>query len=159
MIVPWKHNPRYGLELSYIRGMGWLKPCSLVEDWGCALAYAKTYRIGNYRGVDGTAGKADVIADLSTYRSDAPGVFMRHILEHNYDWREILQNALDSFRERMVLILYRPMQDLEKVVLKKPIEIDLPRFALLEMLKPTLRGIEVLDGATHGHETLFYLSK
>lgn len=159
MIVPWKHNKRYGLERSYVRGMEWLAPCGLVEDWGCALAYAKNYRVGPYIGIDGTAGAADVIADLSTYRSEAPGIFMRHILEHNHDWREILKNALDSFRDRMTLILYRPMQDFEKVVLEKPVEIDLPRFVLVEMVKRHLRGIEIIEGAKHGHETLFYLSK
>jgi hypothetical protein len=139
--------------------MEWLAPCDLVEDWGCALAYAKNYRIGAYRGIDGTAGKADVVADLSTYQSDTEGLFMRHILEHNRDWRDILNNALQSFTNRMTLILYRPMQDFEKVVLKKPMELDLPRFDLVHKLRPYLAGIEIVDGATHGHETIFYLEK
>lgn len=159
MIVPWKHNPRYGQERSYVRGMEWLTPCNLVEDWGCALAYAKSYRIGDYRGIDGTPGKADVIADLSIYRSEVEGIFMRHILEHNYDWRVILQNALASFTKRMTLILYRPMQDTEKVVLEKPVELDLPRFALVRTLAPFLQSFEIIEGAKHGHETIFYLEK
>jgi len=33
---------------------------------------------------------------------------MRHVLEHNYDWVRILDNALASFNERMVLILFTP---------------------------------------------------
>lgn len=159
MIVPWKHNPRYGQERSYVRGMEWLGTCQLVEDWGCALAYAKNYCIGDYRGIDGTAGKADVIADLSTYKSEVDGVFMRHILEHNFDWRDILGNALQSFTKRMTLILYRPMQDTEKVISSKPVEIDLPRFNLLDRLLPYLRSFEIIEGATHGHETIFYLEK
>ena len=36
---------------------------------------------------------------------------MRHILEHNYRWPEILDNALASFAERMVLILFTPVGD------------------------------------------------
>lgn len=159
MIVPWKHNKRYGQERSYVAGMQWLSTCALVEDWGCALAYAKNYCTTAYRGIDGTKGAAEIIADLSTYRSDAPGIFMRHILEHNHDWRDVLLNALESFQERMTLILYRPLQHTEKVVLEKPVELDLPRFALVRMLQPFIAGIEIVEGATHGHETIFYLEK
>jgi hypothetical protein len=159
MIVPWRHNPRYGQERSYVKGMQWLAPCALVEDWGCALAYAKNYRIGDYRGIDGTPGKADVVADLSTYRSEVEGIFMRHILEHNYDWRVILQNALASFTKRMTLILYRPMQQREAVILTKPVELDLPRDELMEMVSDHLIDNERIEPATHGYETMFYLEK
>lgn len=159
MIVPWKHNKRYGQEQSYQVGMDWLATCDLVEDWGCALAYAKRFRKGRYRGIDGTAGAADQVVDLSTYRSAAQGIFMRHILEHNHDWRVILTNALESFEKRMSLILYRPMRDTERVVLEKPVELDLPRFELTRMVQPFLAGIEIVEGATHGHETIFYLER
>lgn len=159
MIVPWKHNKRYGVERTYVAGMEWLAPCELVEDWGCALAHAKTYCKTAYRGVDGTAGKADIVADLSAYRSSVEGVFMRHILEHNHDWRVILDNALNSFTKRMALILYRPLQHTEKVVLTKPVELDLPRFALTRMVQPYLAGIEIVEGAVHGHETILYLEQ
>ena len=33
---------------------------------------------------------------------------MRHVLEHNVDWRHILENALRSFRRRMVLVVFTP---------------------------------------------------
>ena len=36
---------------------------------------------------------------------------MRHVLEHNVDWRRILANAVASFRKRMVLIIFTPMSD------------------------------------------------
>ena len=38
------------------------------------------------------------------YRSSVPGIFMRHILEHNYEWARVLDSALASFTQRMALI-------------------------------------------------------
>jgi hypothetical protein len=51
------------------------------------------------------------VVDLVAYRSTVPGLFMRHILEHNYAWAQILDNALASFTERMALILFTPEQE------------------------------------------------
>jgi hypothetical protein len=33
---------------------------------------------------------------------------MRHVLEHNTHWREILTNAIASFQEKMALIMFTP---------------------------------------------------
>ena len=163
MIVPWQkwQRPRYGQEDSYVKGMKWLEPCSMVEDWGCGkMAYAKKYRDGPYIGIDGTGPTADMIADLSTYRSQVPGLFMRGILEHNHDWRVILQNALDSFTQRMFLMLYRPLQDEEKVIIQEqPVELDLPRDELMGMVNEFHIASDRIDGATHGYETCLYLEK
>lgn len=159
MIVPWKHNARYGQEESYKVGMQWLADCDLVEDWGCALCYAKNYRVGPYRGIDGTPGKADVIADLSTYTSKVEGIHMRGILEHNYDWRVILQNALDSFTKRMSLMLYVPLQRVEEVRSRKPVEIALPAEEVFRMLACLVSDMRIVCGAAHGYETIFLLEK
>ena len=161
-IVKWDKwtQKRYGQEMSYILGMDWLKSCKLVEDWGCSLCYAKKFRQGDYRGIDGTAGKADVVADLSTYKSDTPGLFMRAVLCHNYDWRDILQNALDSFTERMFLMIYRPLQAKQKVIIpKNPVELDLPRDELVAMVKPYLVFESRVEPSAHGHEVIFFLEK
>lgn len=158
MIVPWNHNKRYGVEETYERGMRWLDSCELVEDWGCALAYAKKFRKGAYRGVDGTAGAADEVVDLSSYVSSVPGIFMRHILEHNHDWKRILKNAIESFTEKMTLILYRPTQAQLRVVREaNPVELDLPTSDLLDILGPHIHHFEAIYPAAHGHETIFYL--
>lgn len=99
----------YGRSLSYRLGLEWLEPCDLVEDWGCGLGWARTLvEPERYRGVDGSPGHADVVADLCEYRSDVPGVFMRHVLEHNYRWPEILDNAVASFTRRMSIVLFTP---------------------------------------------------
>ena len=41
---------------------------------------------------------------------------MRHILEHNYEWARILDNALASFTERMALILFTPEQEVTEEI-------------------------------------------
>ena len=41
---------------------------------------------------------------------------MRHVLEHNIEWRRILANALESFRNRMVLIIFTPFGDRTRVM-------------------------------------------
>jgi hypothetical protein len=100
----------YGLSITYQLGADWLAACPLVEDWGCGRGYLTTFiERDRYRGVDGSPGSfADIAVDLSDYRSDAPGVFMRHVLEHDYRWPRILANALTSARERMFLAIFTP---------------------------------------------------
>src|SRR5262245_10132328 len=51
---------------------------------------------------------ADKIVDLCTYRSNAPGILMRHILEHNYDWEKILISAVRSFQQEICLGIFTP---------------------------------------------------
>ena len=56
-----------------------------------------------YVGLDGTSPFADRVVDLRAHRSSADCIFMRHVLEHNVEWRKILHGAVNSFRKRMVL--------------------------------------------------------
>ena len=84
---------------------------NVIEDWGCGFGGFKQYiREGQeYIGVDGSKSKyVDKIVDLETYRSRVDAVHMRHILEHNPNWEVVLQNALASFKKRMVLTLVTP---------------------------------------------------
>ena len=106
MNEPWP----YGDTTSYEIGAAWLADCALIEDWGCGAGWLSTLiSSGRYRGIDGTASAhCSEVVDLVYYRSSVPAVFMRHILEHNYEWSAILDNALASFTERMVLILFTP---------------------------------------------------
>jgi hypothetical protein len=101
----------YGASGSYQRGADWLADCARVEDWGCGTGWLRTLvPAQRYWGVDGTASPfADAVVDLAVYRSQVEGVFMRHVLEHNHDWQQVLDNAVASFTQRMVLILFTPM--------------------------------------------------
>lgn len=90
-------------------GMDWLAPCRFVEDWGCGDGYARRYRDGKYLGIDGTPGQGvDWVADLRRFRSHTNGIFMRHVLEHNWDWQLILANLLGSFTYRAAVVTFTP---------------------------------------------------
>jgi hypothetical protein len=41
---------------------------------------------------------------------------MRHVLEHNYDWKLILENACNSFTQKMCLVLFTPFSDETKEI-------------------------------------------
>ena len=100
---------RYGDTITYRLAAVFLNGLDL-QDWGCGLAFFKQFVTnGKYTGVDGTWSKwCDVHADLGEYRSSTPGLHMRHVIEHNVQWQKVLDNALASFTERMVLTLFTP---------------------------------------------------
>jgi hypothetical protein len=102
----------FGDDVTYRTGAEWLAECSLVQDWGCGKGGLRHFiEPQRYWGIDGSATPfADEIADLAAYRSQTPGLFMRHVLEHDYRWRDILDNAVASFTERMVLVIFTPLQ-------------------------------------------------
>ena len=104
----------FGDSDSYQIGAEFLADCQTVEDWGCGLGWFASVRGGNCVGVDGSRSPfADRHADLVEYTSDVDGIFMRHVLEHNYEWRRILANALRSFRKKLVLAIFTPWSDSE----------------------------------------------
>jgi len=100
-------------ETTYRAAAEWLDAvCDRVEDWGCGDAYAKRFFTrATYRGVDGSRGPADVIADLQGYRSDTDGILLRHVLEHNRNWRIVLDNALRSAWKRVAIVLFTPFSE------------------------------------------------
>lgn len=107
---------------------------------------------------------ADRIADLETYRTTCEGLLLRHVLEHNYRWRDILDNALVSFTRRLVLILFTPLAESEAELARCGLtgvpDLSLPetelrrRLAAFEVLTRTVRS------RTHyGGETVFLVSR
>lgn len=89
----------------------WLSGLALVEDWGCGTAWARDYINSPYVGLDGAWSRwCDSQVDLRTYTSQVPGIFMRHVLEHNADWRVIASNFAKSWVQRAALILFIPPQ-------------------------------------------------
>jgi len=117
MIGKWSYRDvkqfAYGDETSYRKGMAFLDGHGTIEDWGCGTAYAKRFATRSaYVGIDGSPSDyRDKSADLATYRSHTDCIFMRHVLEHNFEWRAILRNAIASFERRMVLIIFTPFGD------------------------------------------------
>lgn len=101
----------YGNSQTYRLGGEALADCAVVEDWGCGLGWFKQYLSPTVRyiGVDGSRSPhAEIIDDLVLRRSEVEGVYMRGILEHNYDWELILDNALASYTKRFVLVTFTP---------------------------------------------------
>lgn len=111
-----KNVEPYGLTSSYRVGAEFLFDCETVEDWGCGKGWFRTVVNSEtkYIGLDGSHNKfVDKHVDLESYISNVEGVFMRHVLEHNYGWENVLSNALKSFTKKMVLIIFTPWSESE----------------------------------------------
>ncbi len=104
----------YGDPESYLLATQWTADCALVEDWGCGGGWLRQFIVppDRYRGIDGSKSPyADIVTDLTTYRSCVPGIVLRYVLEHNYDWARILDNAVTSFTSRLFIALYTSLAD------------------------------------------------
>lgn len=107
----------YGTEESYFIPGVWLGGLNEVEDWGCGLGFAKRFLPHTrYIGIDGSPNPhVDVVTDLRFYRSAAEGILLRHVLDHNWCWEQILSNAIASFRRQMAIVIWLPMVQGEAV--------------------------------------------
>lgn len=103
----------YDDETTYKKGMAFIDGFGIVEDWGCGTAYAKRFVTkSQYIGIDGSQSNfTDRVVDLREYTSNPEYIFMRHVLEHNYDWKKVLANAVSSFKKRMVLVIFTPFSN------------------------------------------------
>lgn len=101
----------FGDTVTYQMCADWLADCRTVEDWGCGKGWAKgLFRADQYVGVDGSRTPyADIVTDLADYRSDVDGIMVRHVLEHDPAWRDILTNAISSARLRLAIVLFTPL--------------------------------------------------
>lgn len=160
MIGRWAYTDPidYGLEDTYLIGMDWLSGCASVEDWGCGGGGAKRFCKVPYVGIDGSAGPCtDKIVDLRYFQSAAPGLFMRHVLEHNRDWKAVLTNALTSFTKRMSLIMFLGWEKETHLVTTYSSGIVLIAFKesdIIDPIKPYL-----VSRASVGEETVLMLEK
>jgi hypothetical protein len=154
----------YDEETTYVKGMEFLDGHGKIEDWGCGTAFARRFaKRSKYVGIDSSASDyLDIKADLQDYKSDADCVFMRHVLEHNWGWRKILRNAIESFRRRMVLVIFTPFDERETKLEDRD---GVPDFALdkTEILS-YFAGLDVREErlktrTEHGEETIFYVEK
>lgn len=167
MIGLWRHDqPKvFGSRDTYVAAAKWLEPCRDIADWGCGQRGFEPF-IGtrDYLGIDGSGPHADVVADLVEYRGCSEGILLRHVLEHNEQWRDVLRNALDSFWVRMVVVLSVRPGEVEEVLWREdgsarrsasgPIPtIRLPAEELADLMHPLLRAIDV-----EANETIYYIA-
>jgi hypothetical protein len=152
----------YGKGFEYMSGLH-------IEDWGCGLGWMRKYvPPEHYVGVDGSnTPHADKVVDLCEYRSSVEGIFMRHVLEHNARWRDILRNAAASYTKRLVLVLFTPIQVETRRLTMYAFtpgvlipDIGFAKEDILRELRPHVEREETLRTETHyGVEHIFYCQK
>lgn len=156
----------YGDVTTYKKAIDFLEDgCEIIHDWGCGAGFAGTLvKKAQYVGIDGSWSRmAHVIADLREFRNEVDGILMRHILEHNFDWKLVLENALASFKKKFVLILFTPFVEATREIAMN--EIGVPDMAfrkedLTGLLKPFRFTEESLKTNTqYGVEHIFYITK
>lgn len=153
---------RYGhSDVSYIKAAEFLND-GPVEDWGCGACYAKKFFNSSYIGVDGTNDFCDIQADLRYYKSNIHGILLRHVLEHNVDWKLILQNALDSC-DKLALVIYTPFVN-ETIVTPIPdyegvVDICFRKSDITNLLPKYKEEVVESPNVAHNHntETIFYV--
>lgn len=104
----------YGGPHSYVEIAKFVEDCYEIEDWGCGGGRMRDYLLPHpahaYTGIDGSLTPYGKLADLTRYRSECDAVILRHVLEHNYDWQLILDNAFASARRKVAVVLFTPLQ-------------------------------------------------
>lgn len=163
---------RYGETITYELGYDFLKDCNTIEDWGCGTGGFKRFIKNDikYIGIDGSITPfADIKVDLTSYISNVDGIFMRHVLEHNYEWKNILNNACKSFKDKMCLILFTPLRDDKTIEISHNLKhgVDVPDLSfkkdeLLEIFENygIKYRIEILNTSTgYNIEYVIYLEK
>jgi len=165
---------RYSDTVTYQLGYDFLKDCSNIEDWGCGTGGFKRFftneNANKYIGIDGSITPfSDIKADLTQYTSKVEGIFMRHILEHNYEWKNILNNACKSFNKKMCLVLFTPFSENETKEIAHNLQhgVDVPDLSfnkneLIKIftsynIKYKLESVNTLTG--YNIEHIFYLEK
>lgn len=159
------------------------KSIATVEDWGCGAAIFRKYLnpTTTYVGIDGSnTGHQSKIADLCTYTSQVDAVYMQHVLEHNWRWKEMLAHVLESFTKRAVIVIFTPWhegKETEKVIAMNQMTVDisvpdlaLSKSALLSILDDynashrsamiSFQVVELVPSKTlYGLEHVLYLEK
>lgn len=158
------HAPQYGAIDTYQIAAEWLDGHGTVFDWGCGKGFSRQFfRQSQWIGIDGTFSR-DANVDLAGVQVHCDSILMRHVLEHNPDtWRRIMQNALNSFLIRMVLVTFTPFADETHVFKTERYgETELPylRFRKAELTE-MMGGLLVEDRAveTTHPEHVFFLEK
>ena len=158
---------RYGNTITYKLSADFLKDMNEVEDWGCGTGGFKRFYNGKYVGIDGSGNPfVDKVVDLRGYKSNVDGIVMRHVLEHNYDWKEVLAGAVSSFKKRFCLVIFTPFMDkTQEIAHNKKYGVDVPDIAFKkEDIEDFFRGLkwrmESHQTKTgYGVEHIYYVEK
>lgn len=169
----WKKNyeglseiKTYADETSYRLAADFLADVAPVEDWGCGSGGFRLFCKSEYIGVDGTKNPfVDKVVDLATYTTEAEGILLRHVLEHNPAWEKILANALSSFGKKLCIAVFTPFAEETKVIkyYKKMdvVDISFNRDDLIRHFEPFKWTSEedLKTDSQYGIEHVFYLER
>lgn len=163
--APWAGglvHPMYGTADTYQMAAEWLKDCADVADWGGGTGMFRNYLPATvrYAIVDGTLQSTEQrLVDLEQHAEPADGILIRHVLDINLGWREILDNAVKAFRRRMVVITFTPDRAESRVMKMKsgwPV-IHFNPADIRERLRPFLVRDEVVQ--TSHPERVYFLER
>jgi len=155
---------------SYRMGAEFLQDCKVIEDWGCGKGWFAQFLDPSqvYVGVDGSKTPfAQKQVDLVDYISSTDGLFMRHVLEHDYNWEAILQNAVMSFLNRMVLVLFTPLSGGDTLEIAFADDPGVPDLSLSkDRVEKIIKSgatitaqTTIKSSAQYGVETIYFLEK
>ena len=155
----------YGDKHTYSIGVEFLQGLA-VEDWGCGRGWFKAVHQGPYVGIDGTTSQhADIVADLREYKSSTPGLWLRHVLEHNWDWERVLDNAVASAEQKIAIIVFTPNGNGEQLDYTEELDVPdiaIPHKVIAETMKAagfTVEQKTLQTGSHYGEETIFLGTK
>jgi hypothetical protein len=157
----------YSETITHRLAADFLADCSVVEDWGSGVGQFKKYRPDAIC-VDGSDhATVDRKADLVGYVSKCDGIYMRSVLEWNDDWRQILNNAIDSAKKRICIIVAVPMRFYSETLEGRSKDLDVPVYSLGKVKLHTILQAacfatffeEKKTECSHGVETIFYATK
>lgn len=108
----WKDSGpiQLGAVESYKQAIAWLDGYGDIVDWGGGTGYARRFIAkSGYSVLDGSKSQMnDALVDLASVHSISDCILLRHVLEHNHDWLDILTNMVASFRCRAVVVTFMP---------------------------------------------------
>lgn len=161
---------RYSDTITYNLGATFLSDCITVEDWGTGAGGFKRYR-PDAIGVDGsdTPHAEKKYVDLTSYTTDCEGIFMRHVLEHNYEWESILKNVVESASKKICIVIFTPLADTTiELAHNLSFGVDVPDlslshdifFNIINSVNPKNLKFEKYQTSTgYKEETIFYIEK
>lgn len=158
---------RYGNTITYQLSEDFLTGLE-VEDWGCGTGGFKRIHQGKYVGIDGSYTPfVDKVADLRIYKSSAEAILLRHVLEHNIDWKKVLDNAISSFKKRLAVVIFTPFADKTKVIAQnKKHGVDVPDISFNKAdIESHFKGLKwdlkenIKTKTAYGVEHIYYVER
>lgn len=156
------HAYKFSETETYNIAAEFLSDCETIEDWGVGAGGFLNH-CPKAIGVDGSdtpfAIKKGV--DLCTYVSECEGVHLRHVLEHNYEWTKILENALKTASKKICITFFIPLNEGDTIELahNRDHGVDVPDLSIsrdefdsiVANYKPESIDVDILETKT-GYE-------